>query len=290
MLLKVLNANNSHVHKADRLVVAAGIHFSTHVSIVLQRFLEQRSIRTFFNLNVLKFSQESSMAAVIRPVSIKNADFCFSRITLFTNKIFLKEFNVSQVHRKPHLLTVCFKFSIIPANKTSNNRNITRNRTLNFKSIRLRIVSQTAVYRVNKIILNFCNIISTKITAQNNNLSTSNTRSFLQNRSRRSHTRTQQRKTLFRTVRTLIILTRKIFPNNYSVALRNLNLLKINKITLRFTENSSSRSFTHSLAHIFNIIAVQVTHTSQTGNAQKVFNLTKIAFSLIFKTRLSFYI
>ena len=230
------------------------------------------------------------MTTVVRPVSIKNTNFSFSRITFFANKIFLQKFNISQVHSKTHFSTVSFKFRIVPSNKTSHNRNITRFFALNFQSFRNRIISKSRINRVNQIILNFSHIVSTNISTQNNNLGTTNSRSFSTNLACSRHSRTQQRKTLFSTIRTLIILTRQIFPYNYSLALSHINLVIINKITLRFAKNPGSRSLTNSLSHIFNIITIQITHASYTSNAQKTLYLRQITSSLVSKTRLSFYI
>ena len=291
VLFKIFYADNSHIHKADRLIRTSGIHFSSHLRIILQRLLEQIRIRAVLNLNIFQLGQERRVAAMVRPVSIQNTNFSFCRVAFFTGKVTLQKFNIRKIHRKAHLLAVIFQSLVIPANKTINNRNIIRNLRHHLQSFRNRLViCQTAVNRINQITLDFFHIISRNLSAQNNHFSTTNAGSLRQNLNRRSHSGPKQIQTLFRAVRPLIILTRQIFPNNNSITVSNINPVIKNKITLRFAKNSSSSSLPNSLADIFNIIAVKITNSSHTRNSQKIINLRQITFSLVSKTRLPFYI
>ena len=140
MLFQVLHSDYSHIHQADRLICAAGIHFCTHSLVIFQRFFEEVSIRAVFNFDVLKFCKESCVTAVVRPVCIEYADFCFGWIAFFTDKIILQEFNVGVVHGKTHFISVVFQSLVIKRNKSRNDRNVAGIFKVHFKSFRLCLV------------------------------------------------------------------------------------------------------------------------------------------------------
>ena len=84
-----------------------------HRLVVFQRLLEKLCIRTFFDFDVFKYSVECGVTAVVRPVSIQNADFCFGRIAFDGFKVFLKELNISKVHCKTHFCAVFVQFLFV---------------------------------------------------------------------------------------------------------------------------------------------------------------------------------
>ena len=124
VLFKILHSDYCHIHEADRLICTAGIHFCTHSLVIFKGFFEERCIRTVFNFDILKFCKEGCVAAVVRPVSVENADFCFNRVAAFSLKIILKEYDISMIHSKAHLVAVCFNLFVIHLDKAFYNRNV----------------------------------------------------------------------------------------------------------------------------------------------------------------------
>ena len=209
------------------------------------------------------------MTAVVRPVSIQNPDFCFSRITLNRLKVFLQELNVSQIHGKPHRFAVFIQLFFAVFNESFNNRNITRNGRLNFQSFRNCAVSKTAVYRVNKVLLNFSSFISTYSPGKNNHFCTAYTGRFSSNFCSVFHRFPEKRKTLFSRVSPLVVLTGKIFPDNYSFTFSSFYFFVNNTVALWFRKDSEGCHFRHVFRSIFNVIAVKVTNSLYRGNSQK---------------------
>ena len=106
VLAEVLCGDTCHIHESNRLVLASNIKVGAHSCVVFVRLLEEACVRTVGNLYFVKVCKECCMTAVVRPVCIKNTDFCDCRIAVDALEIVLKEFDVQQIHCKTEFLAV----------------------------------------------------------------------------------------------------------------------------------------------------------------------------------------
>ena len=124
VLAQILSANRCHVHKGEGLILALCIDVSMHCLVFVQTFLKEFGIGAFVNLDIFEHRIEGGMTAVVRPVGVKHADFCFRGVTLDALKIVLQKFDVGRIHGKPHLCAVGFQFFFAPSDKISYHRNV----------------------------------------------------------------------------------------------------------------------------------------------------------------------
>ena len=269
MLAKIFSADCSHVHQCERLVLAFCIKISVQSLVIFKRLLKEFCIRTFFDFYIFKNSIERRVAAVVRPVSVKNTNFGFCRITVDRFKIFLQKLNIRQVHSKTHFRKIFTKLFFAKLVKAFNNRNIARFSSFNFQSVRNFRISKAAVNRVYEVMLNFSNFVSTNASRQNNHFCATNARRQRSNFCRILHRFTQKRKTLLSRISTLVILSRQIFPDNNRVFFINFNFFISHTVALRLRKNSQCGHLRHFFRSVFNVVAVKVTHSLYRGNAQK---------------------
>ena len=193
---------------------------------------------------------------MVRPVCIKNTDFRFGRITVFFFKIILQKLNVCQIHGKPHLCTVSIKLCIRIRNKASNRRNVTRYSRFHNKCFRDFRIGQTGINRVDYIFFNFFNIRCWNLSAYDKHFCTAYNRRIRSNFGCTGQAFAQNKQTLLCRICPLVILPRKIFPDNYCFIVFYRNFWKIIKITLRFRKNPCCGSLCNCFRNIFYIVAV----------------------------------
>ena len=77
------HSHESEVHKAYELVVSALKNLFSGIKVALVGGLDGSLVVTIFEGYVLKLGRESGMSAVIRPVSIENANLGHGRVSVF---------------------------------------------------------------------------------------------------------------------------------------------------------------------------------------------------------------
>ena len=147
------------------------------------------------------------MSAVVRPICINNSKLCYRRVTLFfISKVVTTELEVAQCHSKAHRAVIICHLLVIKFYKALYICNPFRYSYRHIKCFRLVHRSQTGLYRVYHIVLNFLKITVSNIALYRYNLSTYYYRSFALR---------QQLCTLCGTVGTLVILSRQVFHSKY---------------------------------------------------------------------------
>ena len=224
---------------------------------------------------------------MVRPIGIQHSDFCFCGIATFLAEIRLQESEICHIHSKSRCFIKFLQGSCIHINEIFYLRNGGWLGNTHGKTFRQLLRSQTRIYGINKIILDFFYISKTNFSTENYKLCTTYLSTFCRSVFQAS---LQQGKTLLGRVRTLVVLAGKIFPNNDLISFLQVQMSKAKEITLRLAKNTSSCQLGHVRIQMVNIVSVQIADTGNTRNPQEPSQLTADSLRLILKARLSLYI
>ncbi len=91
-MLEPLGADGAHVHEADRLGIAAKL--VAGLEVLVKGGLDHLVV----NLDVLELGAEGSVAAVVRPIGVDDANLGDGGVALLAGEVLLAELDIGEVH------------------------------------------------------------------------------------------------------------------------------------------------------------------------------------------------
>ena len=138
--------------------------------------------------------------------------------------------------------------------------------------------------------LDFLYVCGRYLSLKHDNLCTAHAGRFGANFGNVLHSLTQECKALFCGIRTLVVLSRQIFPDDLCGSIRKIEFFKGHTVALRLGENAGGGCLGNIITHVFHIVPVQITNRSNTVNSQKSADISINAAGLVVKAGLSFNI
>ena len=246
--LEVFGSDASHVHEAH-IFFPVSINLFSHIHIFFKGFADNRSVRAILKFHLCQLGIESRMAAVVRPVSVDDLQFCQSRIPLFfIFEILLNHADIPFTHGKFHVFAKALQSLFIQLCKSVHDFYIFRNHCFHIQGLRLFIFRDLRIHRVHTIVLDFLLLLRRYIPFQNNHPREPD-RSF--------RFRVHQFDALSRRIRSLVVLSRQIFHRKKSCRTQVIrHLFVISRINRWFCKHRVFRSLVGRVINSVNVVAV----------------------------------
>ena len=257
-----------------RLFLSVNLDSGCEVSVISGRYC---FIVYFY---VIDMSREGGVTAMVRPVCIDNSDFCDSGISFFfISEVALEELEVVYIHSKTELVKKSGHSFLVKRDESVYCCYGFGNCIVDSQSFGLVKRCLAALYRVDYVPFDFVYVVLGDITLEN---------VYLCGAYGGTLTAGNYLYALRRGVSSLIVLTGQIF-NSEHLAAASIKLGG-HHVKLRLGENGTDCLVKKATVNIFNVIAVEDTHTLESLDAYKLAKLSKESVCLVSKLRFLFYV
>ena len=158
-LLQHLRSEGTDIHEVDRL---RAVQLLAGCDVTIPCLLELR----ISEIDMIDCGQEGGMTAVIGPVGIDHADLCDARITMLGLEVITAELEIVEVHREALLLTEGIELLVRCIDEAREGLDLGRDVVLHIQG-RIGVEgSLSRLYRVDDILLDFCDLIRAELSVE----------------------------------------------------------------------------------------------------------------------------